>query len=122
MKIRNNFLERIVIVILLILLAVVANPLMLWMPSALLMIVITLITALVFLWAGFVLTEKGGDEREEIHRTNAGRAAYLAAAGTLTIALVYQGSTHSIDLWIPATLAVVILAKFLTRVYEDTYR
>jgi small-conductance mechanosensitive channel len=115
-------LERIIAIILIILLVLIGNPFMFWMPSMMLITVLTVIAALVFIWAGFILSEKAHDEREEWHRTNAGRAAYLGAAATLTIALVYQGLTHTIDLWIPATLAVMVLLKLFARIYADLYR
>jgi hypothetical protein len=115
-------LERVVAIILIILLILIGNPFMFWMPSMILTTVLVVIAALVFVWAGFILTEKAHDEREEWHRTHAGRAAYLSAAAMLAAALVYQGFTHTIDLWIPATLAVMVIAKLAARLYADTYR
>jgi len=115
-------LERIVAIILIILLILIGNPFMFWMPSMVLTTILTVIAALVFVWAGFVLSESAHDEREHSHRTNAGHAAYLGAAAMLTIALVYQGITHHIDLWIPATLAVMVLSKLFARIYADIYR
>jgi hypothetical protein len=117
-----KFLERIVAVVLIILLVLIGNPFMLWMPSMIVVSVLVVITALIFVWAGFILTEKAHDEREELHRTHAGRSAYLSAAAVLTVALVYQGLTETIDFWIPLTLAVMILAKLFTRLFVDTYR
>ena len=115
-------LERIVAIILIILLILIGNPFMFWMPSMILTTILVVTAALIFVWAGFILTEKAHDEREEWHRTHAGRAAYLSAAAVLTVALVYQGFTHTIDLWIPATLAVMIIVKLFARLYADTYR
>jgi hypothetical protein len=114
-----KILEQFVAIILIILLVLIGNPFMFWMPSMVFFTVLVVITALVFVWAGFVLTEKAHDEREESHRTHAGRSAYLAAALMLTVALIYQGFTHHIDIWIPATLVVMILAKLFTRWYAD---
>ncbi|MBA3789325.1 hypothetical protein H0X32_02940 [Patescibacteria group bacterium] len=114
-------LERLVAIVLIILLILIGNPFTFWMPSMLIATVLVVITALTFVWAGFIITEKAHDEREELHRTNAGRAAYLGAAGMLTIALVYQGLTHTIDIWIPATLALMIIAKLASRFFADTY-
>ncbi len=121
MKTPRRFFEYLVTFALVALLVLLSNPFMFWMPSTLLMVVLTGVTALVFVWVGFVLTENARDEREEINRTISGRTAYLVAAGMLTIALIYQGLTHTIDLWIPATLAVMILAKLGTREYRDTH-
>jgi hypothetical protein len=115
-------LERIIAIVLIIMLILIGNPFGFWMPSMVLITILTVIAALVFVWAGFILSEKAHDEREEWHRTNAGRAAYLGAAAMLTVALVYQGLTHTIDLWIPATLAVMVLFKLFARIYADHYR
>jgi hypothetical protein len=117
-----KLLERIVAIVLIILLVLIGNPFMFWMPSMMLTVALVVITSLIFVWAGFILTEKARDEREESHRTHAGRAAYLGAAAMLTVALVYQGLTDAIDIWIPATLAVMIVAKLFTRLFSDTYR
>ena len=115
-------LERIVAIILIVLLVLIGNPFMFWMPSMILVTILVVTAALIFTWAGFILTETAHDEREEWHRTNAGRAAYLSAATVLTIGLVYQGFTHTIDFWIPLTLAVMIIAKLFARFFADTYR
>jgi small-conductance mechanosensitive channel len=119
MKTSFKILEQIIAVVLIILLILIGNPFMFWMPSMVLFTILIVIAALVFVWAAFVLTEKAHDEREEWHRTHAGRASYLAAAAMLTIALVYQGFTHTIDIWIPATLGIMILAKLFTRLYAE---
>ena len=119
-------LERIVAIILILLLVLIGNPFMFWMPSMMLTMILVVVAALIFVWAGFVLTEKAHDEREEWHRTHSGRAAYLSAAAILTVALIYQGFTetaaHPIDLWIPATLAVMVIVKLFARFYADKYR
>ncbi len=114
--------ERIVAIVLIVLLVLIGNPFTFWMPSMMLVSVLVVIAALVFVWAGFIFTETASDEREEWHRTHAGRAAYLSAAAVLTTALVYQGFTQKIDFWIPLTLAVMIVSKLFARFYADTYR
>jgi hypothetical protein len=113
--------ERIVAVVLIILLILIGNPFMFWMPSMVLVTALVVLTALLFVWMGFVLTEKAHDEREHSHRSHAGRAAYMGAAGMLTAALLYQGLTHTIDPWIPATLGVMIVAKLFTRFFAERY-
>jgi hypothetical protein len=114
-----KILETLIAIILVLLLAYIGNPFSLWMPSMVLISGLVIIAALIFVWAGFIVSESASDEREELHRTHAGRAAYLSAAAVLTIALLYQGFTHRIDFWIPLTLAVMILAKLFARFYVD---
>jgi len=75
--------------------------------------------ALLAVFAGAVIAEKGGDEREVQHRMHAGRAAFLSGIALLTLALLYQGFTHAIDPWVPLTLFVMVLAKLSARWYSD---
>ncbi len=117
-----KILELLIVIILLFLLTLIGNPFMFWMPSMVMVSSLVIIAALVFTWACFMVSETASDEREELHRSHASRAAYLSAAAVLTLALIYQGLTNHIDFWIPLTLAVMILAKLITRFYVDTYR
>ena len=98
------------------------DPFMWLMPTMTQMIVLLLLTLCVGVWSGFVLTEQGNDERELVHRMNAGRIAYLAGLAIATLALLVQGITHHIDPWIACIVAVMVSAKLLTRLYEEHYR
>ncbi len=117
----KTMLERIVAIILIVLLVMIGNPFMFWMPSMMLTVILVVIAALIFAWIGFFLTEKAEDEREVHHRTHAGRTSYMSAAVVLTIALVYQGFTDAIDIWIPFTLAIMIVSKLIARFVAETY-
>ena len=88
---------------------------MIFMPSHVQMIVLAIAAAAICGWAGLVLQEKNGDEREVSHRMHAGRAAYLSGVLVLTIALIYQGLTHNIDMWVPISLATMIVSKGIAR-------
>jgi hypothetical protein len=103
-------------------LLLLVNPFMIWMPSMMLSSVLAIICALVFVWAGFVLTEKATDEREEAHRTFAGRSAYLACALVLTLALIVQGVSDHIDPWIPLSLFVMVVTKMVATKYARSYK
>jgi hypothetical protein len=70
-------------------------------------------------FASFILRESIADERDALHRTLAGRNAFLAGAGVLTLAIVMQGYTHSVDPWLVVTLVVMIMVKILTRIWSD---
>lgn len=119
---KNNVLRIVVALAFVGLLILLTDPFMLWMPEAGLMAVLIAAAALMCVWAGFVMYEKAGDEREEAHRMEAGRAAYLSGIAVLTIALVAQGLAHDIDPWISAALAVMVLVKLGVRLYSDRYR
>lgn len=114
--------QSLIALALILLLGLLADPFMLWMPTNLEMLLALLAALLLAAYAGFVLKEQGGDERDLLHRMLAGRAAYLATLGVLTLALLYQGLTHSIDPWIPAALALAILAKLATHLWAGRYR
>jgi ABC-type branched-subunit amino acid transport system permease subunit len=100
-------------------LTLLTDPFMVLMPDMAQMIVLALATALICGWVGLIMLEKQGDEREVSHRMYAGRAAYLSGVSLLTIALVYQGLTHTVDFWIPVTLGVMLIAKLSARYLID---
>jgi hypothetical protein len=111
--------EYIIAAILIVLLVLLGNPFMFWMPSVMAMTLLLIATLFALIYAGFVLQENGGDERDLLHRMLAGRAAYLTGIGTLTLALLVQGLSHHIDPWIPGALALMILAKIVARTWAD---
>jgi len=119
---KSKFLEILTIIILVGLLILLSNPFMFWMSEAVVMIGLLLVTAIVCVFAGFVMREKIADERDALHRMNASRAAYLSGLAILTIAFVLQGLTHSIDPSISLALGVMIVVKFGARIYFDRYK
>jgi len=71
------------------------------------------------LFASFILRETMIDEREGQHRTLAGRNAFLAGSGVLTLGIVIQGYTHTVDPWLVVALIVMIVVKIGTRIWSD---
>ncbi|MFM2374442.1 MAG: hypothetical protein RLZZ234_437 [Candidatus Parcubacteria bacterium] len=92
-----------------------------WMPNMNEMIWLTIAALLLVVWAGFVMLENGGDERELAHRMNAGRVAYLAGLGVLTLGLVVQGFAHAIDPWLLYALGAMVVSKLVARMYSERY-
>ncbi len=118
----NANMYQIVLALLLVaLLFALTDPFMYWMPEAMLMSVLVVASALMAIWVGMMARERGGDERDLYHRTIAGRVGYAAGIITLTIALLVQGFTHTLTLWVPLTLGVMVLAKLSARLYSDRY-
>ncbi|MFM2415270.1 MAG: hypothetical protein RI911_963 [Candidatus Parcubacteria bacterium] len=101
-------------------LILLTDPFMVLMPDMAQMIVLALATALICAWAGLVIQEKDGDEREVAHRAYAGRAAYLSGICVLTLALVYQGITHTVDYWVPIAIVTMLTAKLIARYQMDS--
>ncbi len=119
---KNNTLHISIAAVLVALLILLTDPFMLWMPPMAAMTVLVGTAVLLCVWAGFIMREGAADEREALHRTQAGRAAYLAAIGVLTIGLVWQGFVlHHIDPWIALALGSVILVKLGSALYLQRY-
>lgn len=112
-------LEYLVAFVLTVLLILLGNPFMFWMPSMLTTLVLLVAALLALVYAGFVLKEVSRDEREMLHRMFAGRVAYLAGISILTVALVAQGLRGGIDPWIPSALACMVLAKVIAHAFAE---
>jgi hypothetical protein len=90
-----------------------------WMPMMGEMVVLLIATVLICIWMGFILFERAADEREAVLKYQSGRFAYLAGIFILLVALIVQGFSHSIDPWVPITLAAMVVVKQLTRLYLE---
>ena len=95
------------------------NPLMIWMPSSMEMLVVALTLVAFAVFASFLWREQGGDEREREHRSLAGRVAFLSGAIVITVGITYQSFYHTIDPWLISTLIVMVLSKLISRRYFD---
>lgn len=115
----NTYLPFTITALLAIVLFTLVDPFMYWMPSIVQMGALTIAAALLAVLAGFVVREKAGDERETQLRMLAGRAGFLAGIAVLTVALLFQGFTHSIDPWVPLALVGMVLAKLGVRLWAE---
>jgi len=118
----NNVAQIAIAAAFMVVLILLSDPFMLWMPKEALTTVLFIGAVLMGLWAGFIMKEEAGDERETYHRMNAGRVAYLSGIAVLTLALVVQGLLHDIDPWISFALGVMILAKLGSHLYFERYK
>jgi len=83
------------------------------------MVALVMVTVLLLIWAGLIVSETASDEREVNIKSQSGRVAYVAGMLVLMLALIMQGLAHAIDPWIPVTLAVMVSTKLLARLYLD---
>lgn len=118
----NKLFHILTAIILIGLLTLLSDPFMLWMPGFAQMMTLLGAAILACIWAGFVMYENTIDERDALHRMNAGRMAYLSGIAILTIALIVQGFAHDIDPWISIALGVMVLVKLTSRFYSDKYQ
>ena len=115
----NKFFHISVAVVLVVLLFLLSDSLTLFMPEGAQMTALLLSSALILVWAGFVMYENSEDEREVVHKMHAGRIAYLSGLGILTAALIVEGLDHKIDPWILLALGVMVVSKLIARFYLE---
>ncbi len=116
---KNNIKETIITVCLIAIAILLLNPFHFWMPD--MMVMVMLVMALVFfgIFASFILREKTVDERDDVHKTLAGRNAFLAGSAVLMMGIVVQGYSHTVEPWLVITLIVMIMVKIATRLWSD---
>lgn len=80
---------------------------------------LAIILVLFAVFASFILREKTLDERDDQHRTLAGRNAFLAGSATLILGIIAQGYAHAVDGWLVVALIVMVMTKIGTRIWSD---
>jgi hypothetical protein len=116
---KNNLKETIVTVALIAVAILLLNPFHFWMPDMIVMSMLAITLSLFGIFASFVLRERSVDEREDQHKSLAGRSAFLAGSGILTFGIVVQGYTHTVDPWLVFTLIGMVAVKIITRHWSD---
>lgn len=119
---KNNILHSFLAVLLVVLLVLLTDPFMFFMPSMMAMTVLFIAVVIVGVWTGFIVREEARDEREAVNRMHSGRVAYLSGLAVLTLALIVQGFQHHVDPWVAAALGVMVVSKMIARFYLDTYK
>lgn len=89
----------------------------LWMTSAFMPSVFFLLALIFVIFGIFVLKERAIDEREEKHRLQASRIAFLVGATLLVAGIVIRTLDHTLDPWLLITLITMIGAKLIARLY-----
>ena len=97
------------------------NPFDILMLSMGAMMVLTLFVVAVFAFAAFVWREQAHDEREALLVGRAGRVAYLSGAGILTLGIILETLSRSLDIWLPIALGGMVLTKMAMSAYYQLY-
>ena len=78
-------------------------------------LVLFIIFSIMFI--GLIFRENSFDERERLHKLEAGRVAYLSGIVVITIGIIVQSFSYSIDPWLVYTLITMIIIKIAVRIY-----
>ena len=105
-----------------ILLVLLLNPFDFWMPNTLLIVMVLGLLVAFAIFASFIWRENIQDEREELHRSLAGRIAFLTGSGVLVLGIIVQCFQHILDIWLVITLVTMILAKIIGLMYGQIKR
>ena len=117
---QNNFYkESLVALVLGIILVLILNPAHFWMPSMAHVSMLLALLGVFGFYASYILREVAVDERDVLHRMFASRAAYLAGTSLLIVGILYGAIRDDVNIWLIATLMVMIVTKLLARLYSD---
>ena len=120
---KNRFIFEMVSAGVLLLSAVLlVNPLQLWMPTMLHMIMLAVVVAAFGVLAVFVVFERVVDERDDAHRSFAGRDAFLVGSAILLMGIVVQTFAHTLDPWLVVALLGMVVAKIGARMWSSSNR
>ena len=100
----------------------ILNPMHFWMPTMMHMAVLAAAVIAFGAFSVFVLRERGGDEREEMHRMFSGRTGFLVGGGVLLAGIVAESMSETLDPWLVGALLAMILAKLGAHIYSSWYR
>jgi len=119
-----QYIQEIILSLVLVgLLVFFVNPMDFWMPDGRDFVIVCGAIVVYAFFAGFVWKEKALDERDAEHKKFAGHIAFVTGTGLLMLGLIVQHfKMEMIDPWIVYTLAGMIVAKVLGRVYSDLRR
>ena len=112
-KFKNYLPEIIISITLLITLFFLINPLGIFMPSKIEMLLIFIFALVFMIFLIFFWKEKPRDEREEMQTMVAGRIAFLTGSFVMAVGIVVQTLKHSLDYWLVISLATMIFAKMI---------
>jgi len=116
---KNNIKELGMIVGLVVILGFLLNPMGFYYSNMTLASSITLLIIFFIFISIFIWREVPQDEREEKHQSSAGKMAFFFGTGTMLLGIVVQSLSHSIDVWLVVSLAVMVISRFVVVKYRN---
>lgn len=117
---RINYIPELTIsTILIILLIICLNPLNLLMPSPFVKMLVVLVILIFGIFTAVIWKEKSKDERESLHKAQAGHFAFLIGSFILIIGIAIQELNHKLDPWLIYGLVGMLVGKIIFRIYLE---
>jgi hypothetical protein len=117
---KTNYTSEITISIILIILTILLlNPFKFWMPTSIHMVMLVAMVVIFIFFAAFIWKERSADEREQIHKSIAGRWAYLIGSAILVVGIILQTIQHILDPWLVIALVGMVLTKLGSYIYAE---
>ena len=116
----NKFFIREILLscILLLLMFLLMNPFSWFMPSMSQIVFLALFISVYVLFLVFVWKERVRDEREETHRSRAGRIAFLSGVSVMLVGVIVQTIQGDLDVWLLGALGATVLGKIGGHLYS----
>lgn len=106
------------IAIVLILILVGSSEMLLMPRSSDMMLLLGLIVSFL-VFSAAIWKESPADERENLHRLNAGRISFLVGSVVLVVGIVSQARSHNIDPWLIWALIAMVGSKLVSRIISQ---
>ena len=75
---------------------------------------LAIFTIVVLVYSAFIYRERPADEREYELSLIASKHACIVGSAILSAGIIYQVYDHSLDVWLPITLAGMVIAKTMS--------
>lgn len=99
-------------------LVLLINPFGFIMTDAYILTALMLLGLAVIAFGAFVWREHYRDEREERNAMKTGRLSYFAGGGVLVLAIILQTINHTLDYWLIAALAAMVVTKLVVSAWH----
>lgn len=114
---KEHILDISIIIVIVLLFLSVHTPFHIIMPSMETAIVLCVTLFLLLVFGVFFWKSQSRDEREFLHRAQAGEVSYLIGALILTIGMIVELLSHSVNTWLALALSSMVIAKIMVRMY-----
>jgi len=111
--------DLIVSSLLLAILVLILKPAKLLMPQSTEMMLIFFMLLSFIVFSAILWKEKSFDERDNLHRLNAGRFSFFIGTLVIITGIIVQSFKHNIDPWLIYVLIAMVLAKIASRIYTQ---